>query len=221
MSKANLQKVTTFSIESIMKLLHWIFALTYCEYNGKHYVLDCGPIGLSVVGEVAIIYMEDFQMRAKTDEFPELKEWPWYVDDSVTKCKKNRAKKILDHLNSIEPEHIRFTMEEEEDNKLPVLDLVLMVNRKTKKIEFTVHYKKTNTNITIKKKSNHRESTKSGVIKGYTERAKALCDPQYLKEELENIGEVFEENGYSKKEVREAMQTRDKASREEEEKGEW
>ena len=142
---------------------------------------------------------------------------PWYVDDSVTKCKKNRAKKILDHLNSIEPEHIRFTMEEEEDNKLPVLDLVLMVNRKTKKIEFTVHYKKTNTNITIKKKSNHRESTKSGVIKGYTERAKALCDPQYLKEELENIGEVFEENGYSKKEVREAMQTRDKASREEEE----
>ena len=62
--------------QTFLQLLHWIFALTYCEYNGKHYVLDCGPIGLSVVGEVAIIYMEDFQMRAKTDEFPELKECP-------------------------------------------------------------------------------------------------------------------------------------------------
>ena len=39
----------------------------------------------------------------------------------------------------------------------------------------------------------------------------------YLKEELENIGEVFEENVYSKKEVREVMQSREeKTSREEE-----
>ena len=173
-----LQEITRFSIGSIMKLLRWIFALTYCEYDGKHYVLDCGPIGLSVVGEVAIIYMEDFQMRAKTEDFPELAHWPWYVDDSVTKCKKRRSKEILDHLNSIEPDHIKFTMEEEEDTRLPVLDLALMVNRKTKKIEFTVHYKKTHTNITIKKNSNHRDSTKSGVIKGYVERARALCDKQ-------------------------------------------
>ena len=52
-------ETTTFSVNSIMKLLRWIFSLTYCEYKGKHYVLDCGPIGLSVVGEIAIIYMED------------------------------------------------------------------------------------------------------------------------------------------------------------------
>ena len=51
--------------------------------------------------------------------------WAWYVDDSVTKCKKRRSKEILDHLNSIEPDHIKFTMEEEEDNRLPVLDLAL------------------------------------------------------------------------------------------------
>ena len=64
--KSNLKEITTISVQSIMKLLKWIFALTYCEYGGEHYVLDCGPIGLSVVKEVAIIYiyMEDFQMRA-------------------------------------------------------------------------------------------------------------------------------------------------------------
>ena len=215
--KSNLKEVTSFSINSIMKLLRWIFALTYCEYGGTHYVLDCGPIGLSVVGEVAIIYMDDFQMRAKTEEHPELNSWPWYVDDSVLKCKRNKAQVILDHLNSIEPDDIKFTMEEEENNKLPSLDLQLNVNRRTKKIEFSVHYKKTHTNITIKKQSNHRESTKRGIIKGYADRARTLCDPQYLQDELKNIEEVFEENGYSKKEIKDAMKCNQNPRTEEEE----
>ena len=90
-----------------MKLLRWIFSLTYCEYNGKHYVLDCGSIGLSVVGEVAIIYMEEFQIKAKSKDFPELNDWPWYVDDSVLKCKRTKASPILGHLNSIETETVR------------------------------------------------------------------------------------------------------------------
>ena len=90
----------------------------------------------------------------------ELNDWPWYVDDSVLKCKRVKADPILDHLNSIEPKHLKFTKEEEENNRLPVLDVGMNVNRKTKKVEFDVYYKKTNTNITIKKRSNHRESIK-------------------------------------------------------------
>ena len=43
------------------------------------------------------------------------------------------------------PEHFRFPKEEEEENRLPVLDLVLMVNRRTKNIELTVYNKKTHT----------------------------------------------------------------------------
>ena len=136
--KRDLKSVTTFSVRRIMKLLRWIFSLTYCEYNGQHFVLDCGPIRLSVVGEVAIIYMEDFQMRAKSTEYPELSTWPWYVDDSVLKCLRRKSEPILNHLNSIEPGVIRFTKEEEIDNKLPSLDLQMNVNRKMKKVEFNV-----------------------------------------------------------------------------------
>ena len=212
--KGNLKEVTSFSVRSIMKLLRWIFSLTYCEYNGQHYVLDCGPIGLSVVGEVAIIYMEDFQMKSKSPEFPELNSWPWYVDDSVLKCKREKGEQILNHLNSIEPGIIRFTKEEEVDNKLAALDLEMNVNRKKKRVEFNVHYKKTNTNITIKKQSNHKESIKKGVIKGYADRARALCDPEYLQDELKNIVNVFEDNGYSKKEIQEAMKEKTSTTRE-------
>ena len=195
------------SVQSIMKLLKWTFQLTYCEYGGNHYTLDCGPIGLSIVGEVAIIYMEEFQMKVKSDDYPELQEWPWYVDDSVLKCKRNRADVILNHLNEQDPD-INFTKEEEKDNQMAVLDLECNVNRKRKKIEFSVHYKPTNTNITLKKQSNHRESTKTGVIKGYADRARTLCDPQYVDAELRNIEEVFIANGYEKKEVRRAMKER-------------
>ena len=215
MCKPDLKEVTSFSISSIMKLLRWIFSLTYCEYNGVHYVLDCGPIGLSIVGEVAIIYMEEFQLKAKSEEYPELNDWPWYVDDSVLKSKCNKTNDILEHLNSIDPEHIKFTMEEEVNNKLGVLDLGMNVNRRTKKVEFSVHYKKTNTNITIKKRSNHRESTKRGVIKGYADRARSYCDPAYLQKELSNIVEIFEDNGYSKNEVEEAMQEKQKPEKKE------
>ena len=162
--KSNLLEVTTFSIRNIMRLLKWIFNLTYCEYGGLHYVLDCRPI-VRVVGEVAIIYMEDFQIRARSAEFPELNAWPWYVDDSVLKCKKDKATKILDHIHGIEPDCIKFTKEEEENDKLSVLNLELNVNREKEKVEFNVHYKKTNTNIMIKKNQITQNKSNKGLSK--------------------------------------------------------
>ena len=87
-----------------MELLKWMFHLTYCEYGGSHFVLDSGSIGLSATGEIEIIYMEDFQLRAmETSPYP-LNEWFWYVDDSETKCKEGGAQEIVDHLNTIEQE---------------------------------------------------------------------------------------------------------------------
>ena len=76
--------------------------------------------------------------------------------------------------------------------------------------------KKTNTNITIKKKSNHTERTKRGIIKGYSDRAKKLCDPEYLDDELKNIKDVFKENGYEEAEITEAMKDRRQTTRENE-----
>ena len=120
--------------------------------------------------------MEDFQLRGiETSPYP-LNEWYWYVDDSETKCKEGEAQGILDHLNAIEPGVIEFTKEDQECDTLPVLDLKQKINRKTKKIECSVHYKKTHTNINVKERSNHPESMKRAIIKGFADRARALCD---------------------------------------------
>ena len=66
-----LKDVTNLSVDSIKDLLKWIFNITYCEYNGQHFVLGSGPIGLGTTGEIAIIYMEEFQIQAiKSSPYP-------------------------------------------------------------------------------------------------------------------------------------------------------
>ena len=80
-----------------------------------------------------------------------LNEWFWYVGDSETKCKEGGAPEILDHRNTIEPGVIVFTKENRAGDVLPVLDLKHTVHRKTKKEMYSVHYKKTRTNINVKK----------------------------------------------------------------------
>ena len=76
-------------------------------------------------------------------------------------------------------------MKEEDNDKVPVIDLSFDGKQKDK--ENRVHsslLKDSHLNHYHEKIKTQREH-KSGVIKGYTERAKALSDPQYLKEELE------------------------------------
>ena len=163
-------------------------------------MLDSGPIGLGTIDEIAKIYMEDFQIRAMNTSPCPLDQLYWYVVDSELKCKKEDSEKILEHLNGMEKGVIQFTKEEQKDDILPVLDLKQRVDRKTKQVEFMVHYKKTHTNIN--EKSNHPPYLKKGIIEGFEDRAQALCDDQHLGNELKNIEDIFVANGYEREKVR-------------------
>ena len=44
-----------------------------------------------------------------------------------------------------------------------------------------------------------------------------MCDPEYLQKQMENIEEVFIENGYTKAEVKRAMRERESRTRNEDE----
>ena len=56
------------------------------------------------------------------------------------------------------------------------------------------------------------------MIKGYANRARAYCDPEFLENEMKNIIDVFVDNGYSPEEVKDAMKVKPKNSRNEQEK---
>ena len=51
-----------------------------------------------------------------------------------------------------EPGVIVLTKEDREGDVLPVLDLKQTVDKTTKRIMYSVHYKKTHTNINVKKR---------------------------------------------------------------------
>ena len=62
--------------------------------------------------------------------------------------------------------------------------------------------------FTTKQPTLRPDRVKRGIIKGYSDKARVLCDPEYLEEELGNIKEVFKENGYTENEIENAMKER-------------
>ncbi len=62
---------------------------------------------------------------------------------------------------------------------------------------------------------------KRAILKGFTDRARALCDEKHLAEELKHIKDVFVANGYPRETVRGFMEQRhqqtDKKEQEEQE----
>ena len=65
-------------------------------------------------------------MKAKTEVYPVLKQWPWYVDDRRKQSGRNSEPPQQQQLE------IQCTKGEEENNKTEVLDLELNINKKKK-----------------------------------------------------------------------------------------
>ena len=121
-----------------------------------------------------------------------------YVDDTHNRFQnKVQSEQFLKILNEQES-RIQFTAEYENENKeLNYLDMKI-INADNGKYEFKIHRKDAITNIQIKNDSCHDDKIKDGIFKGYLVRAKSICSPQYLKEEVNFIKNVFIENGYDK-----------------------
>lgn len=122
---------------------------------------------------------------------------------------------MLEHLNGVEPNVILFTKEDQGKYVLPLLDRKQKVIRKTKQVECVIHYKKTHTSI--KERSSNSPYVKMDIIKGFADKAWALCDNEHLnEEELKNVEDVFVANGFKRKKVQEYMKE-DKRERSESE----
>ena len=119
------------------------------------------------------------------------------------------SEEFLKILNEQEP-RIKFEPEYENSNKeLNFLDTTI-INTKEGHFSFKLYRKDAITNIQIKPNSCHDEKTKVGVFKGYISRARAICSPEYLTRELNFIIDVFVENGYDEKYLKDIIKNMDK-----------
>ncbi len=190
----SLDERTCLSPECITELLEICLRSTYFRYNRNCYEqVDGAAMGSPVSALVANLYKEFFEEEALNSAPVKPVLWKRYVDDTFCIVKKGSEKHLLDHLYSVRPS-IKFTMESEEDSKLPFLDFLL---KRESDGMLTSTVKPTQTNRFLHFKSHHPNHVKRGVVRGSYQRARRVTNmSDNLKEEEKHLHKVLQSNGY-------------------------
>ena len=131
-------------------------------YDNKVYQQNDGVAMESPLGPVL---SGIFMVELENNLVPTLNEsmtlWQRFADDTITFLKNDSIVYNLDQLNSFH-ERIQCTYEVEHNNKLPILDVLLIKN--TNSIDTTVHRKSTNTGIYLNWNSHAPTTWKRGIL---------------------------------------------------------
>ena len=188
---------TSLSVDSIILLIELCIESTYFAWGNQFYEQTHGlPMGSPLSPIVTEIYMCDFEERAlETAPFMPIC-WIRKVDDVFAVLRQtDDPVTLLAHLNT-QNNRMKFTMEREDGNKLPFLDVLVERNNNT--LQTSVFRKKTHTDQYVHYRSNHPPAVKSGIIGTLTRRAVNVCSTQEaLTRELNHLRRVFVgKNGY-------------------------
>jgi hypothetical protein len=106
-------------------------------------------------------------------------------------------------------EKTKFTMELEENNNIPFLD-VLMTRKQDGTLGYKIFRKKTHTNKYLHVNSHHHPSQNMGVLNTMTIRAARISNKDHLKEEIDHLTRVFTNIGYRNRDIKKAIDKKDK-----------
>ena len=130
--------------------------------------------------------------------------WLVAYSDSDQGIKSSDEAVLLDHLNEQHP-RITFTMERENDGKMPFMD-VLFTRGEEDKLDRAVYRKPTHTGRCLSFDSHHPASVNRGIVRGFVNRAIKVCsDEESKKVEIEHIMGEMQGNGYPKKFIQKAV----------------
>ena len=163
------------------------------SFNGNMFrQIDGVAMGSPFGPVLANIFLGFCESRIPDDMWPYL--YRRFVDDtfSVMGCR-SEALRFLECLNSLHPA-LRFTMEGEEDRKLPFMDVLVM--REGRSFTTTVYRKPTFTGLYTRWDSYSPTNQKIALIRSLTHRAKRICSLKYLSDETVKLKLIFEKNGY-------------------------
>ncbi|KFD60289.1 hypothetical protein M514_05966, partial [Trichuris suis] len=144
---------------------HIITLTSFCMQEGNYFQFDNkfyqqvngAPLGSPLSPVLAEVFLESFErtvfQTVDTQIAPRL--FKPYVDDVFAIMKQGREEQFLNFLNSIFPNQISFTIEEE-NNTLPFFDILIM--RTTKGLKAKVYRKPTHTDQYIHFTSDHPKS---------------------------------------------------------------
>ena len=188
---------TDVLIDGFVKLIEMCGNKNYFAFSNKFYKQTFGLaiVGQSIVpGVLANIYMEYFESVLLTSKGMVPPLWLRYVDDVFCLWDgRDDFQFFLDIINSLAPS-INFTIEWEENNSLPFLDVA--VHRNLSHFQFSIYRKPTHSGMFLHFFSYQPEHIKRGVLLSQLLRAYRLCDPQFLATELKYLNVTFSRLGY-------------------------
>lgn len=152
-------------------------------------------MGSSVSVPLAEIVMQEIENQICSNSPYPIKFWRRYMDDVIAIVPKKESKNILNFINSID-RNIQFEMEEENENKLPFLDLYI-IRTPSGTFKFSIYRKPTNTETYLNFDSYNPKNHKVSVVKSLIDRAFNLCSEEYLEEEIDTIKKSMKNNGYN------------------------
>ena len=180
-----------------LELISLCMSFNSFVFDGQEYVQNSGlAMGSPLSPVAACFYMECLE----EDRFHEIMGrnciWIRYVDDILVVVPENMdLDEKLQALNEVN-NHIQFTIEKEQNGKLPFLDTLIM--RSGKRTKFTVYRKPTNVEDYVHFFSGNSERVKSGMIIGFFLRAFRICSDEFLEQELTHIMDTFGRLQYPK-----------------------
>ena len=162
---------TILSVAQIIRLLECCLTTTYFLFNGKFYTQTEGSaMGSPVSPHVANLFMEHFEVKAIGSFNHVVKFWARYVDDTFCIIHQDKIEEFTTHLNS-QHDKIKFTIEKEDNNSLPMLDV--KVKRNTNgQLSFSVYRKPTHTDHYLQFSSHQPLEHKLGVVRTLQHRTK-------------------------------------------------
>nr|VZI03806.1 unnamed protein product [Spirometra erinaceieuropaei] len=167
---------------------------TFFTFEGTTYEQIKGtPMGSPISGLIAEAVLQKLERRLFEEYKP--KFWARYVDDTFVIIDQDKINYYAEVLNSIMPD-LRFTMEEEVEDKLPFLD-VLICRQPNGELATSVYRKPTNTLQIVSYNSNHPPQHKRSCVRTLYRRVETHCSTPAAKlNEIKLLRELFRANGY-------------------------
>ncbi|XP_055534819.1 uncharacterized protein LOC129724165 [Wyeomyia smithii] len=186
-------------VRSYLKLTRLCMEDNYFSFRGKFYKQTKGaPMGNPLSPFLCELFMAHLENKLnEKDCLPD--RWWRYVDEFFCILQQGDLESFLGILNGLH-KNIQFTLEIEQNNRLPFLDVVVVNN--SNHFEFEIFRKPTYTKRVIPNTSNHSSQHKMASFHHMIHRMESLpLSNEGKKNEMEYIFDIGEQNGYNRRTI--------------------
>jgi hypothetical protein len=183
--------------ETFLEIVDFLFDSSYFKFNNQFYQqLDGSAMGNPASPCLANLVMNYIVEEVKKKINFVLPFLKIYVDDSSLAVPKNKADYVLSVFNSCH-EKIQFTIEMEENNRAPFLD-VEIIRKDDGKLLTDWYHKPTASGRTLNYLSFSPSHYKKNIIINMLHKINTLSSAEFIPKNIKKMREILKQNNYPK-----------------------